>query len=342
MTYEGTGRPIALLMAGQGAQHHGMAVELYGREPVFSAVMDEFFELMGAPGRRLRTDWLADRPAVSLDDAGTAQPLLFAIGYALGRALHARGCPPVALLGHSVGELAAAALAGVLDLPGAAAVMLARSVVMATAPPGGLLAVSATPAELAPYLGVAGEPGSVVIGARNAPRQTVLAGPEPRLSDVERELRAAGLVSRRVGARQPFHCPAVADQARAFATAFEALPLGSPAVPIWSTRTGRVVDREQAGRPEFWAGQLSAPVLFWPALDALLTGGDYTLVDAGPGQGLSMLARRHPAVRAGRSTVVPLLPRGASGSWDTWCAAVRELGAARPDAMRDAGAPSPS
>ncbi|SCF39457.1 Malonyl CoA-acyl carrier protein transacylase [Micromonospora matsumotoense] len=342
MAYETTGRPIALLLPGQGAQHPGMAVELYGREPVFSAVMDEFFALMGGPGQRLRGNWLADRPAVLFDDAATAQPLLFAVGYALGSALRAGGRQPVALLGHSVGELAAAALADVVDLPGAAAVMLARSAVMATAPSGGLLAVGATPAELAPYVGTDDDPDSVVIGARNAPRQTVLAGPEPRLSAVEHELLAAGWPSRRVRARQPFHSPAVADQARAFSAVFETMPLGSPTVPIWSTRTGQVVDREQAGRPEFWAGQLAAPVLFWPALDALLAHGDYTLVEAGPGQGLSMLARRHPAVRAGRSTVVPLLPRGASGSWDTWCAALRKLDTAPPAATRSGGAPSPS
>ncbi|MEU1607224.1 acyltransferase domain-containing protein [Micromonospora matsumotoense] len=342
MASEETGRPIALLLPGQGAQHPGMAVELYGREAVFSAVMDEFFALMGRPGQRLRADWLADRPGATIDDATTAQPLLFAVGYALGRALRAAGRHPVALLGHSVGELAAAALADVVDLPGGAAVMLARSAVMATAPSGGLLAVGATPAELAPYLGADDDPGSVVIGARNAPRQTVLAGPEPRLSAVERELLAAGWSSRRVPARQPFHSPAVADQARAFSAVFETLPLRCPTVPIWSTRTGRVVDREQAGTPEFWAGQLAAPVLFWPALDALLAEGDYTLVEAGPGQGLSMLARRHPAVRAGRSAVVPLLPRGASGSWATWCAALRQLGSAPPGATRRAGAPSPS
>jgi [acyl-carrier-protein] S-malonyltransferase len=335
-------RPIALLLPGQGAQHPGMAVEMYGRQPVFSAVMDEFFDLMGTPGRRLRADWLGDRPSTSIDDASTAQPLLFAIGYALGLAMRAHGWQPVALLGHSVGELAAATLAGVLDLAGAASVMLARSAVMAGAPAGGMLAVVAAPEDLAPFVDTDGDPGGVVVGARNAPRQTVLAGPEPRLSAVESELLAAGLYCRRVRARQPFHCPAVAGAARRFAAAFEALPLGSPTVPIWSTRTARVVDRAQAECPQFWAGQLAAPVLFWPALDALLASGDYTLVEAGPGQGLSMLARRHPAVRAGRSAVVPLLPPGAPGSWDAWCAALRELGCARPGATPRAAALSPS
>ncbi len=320
-------RGIALLLPGQGAQHPGMAAELYGTDAGFTAAMDEFFTLMGEEGSRLRADWLAETPKVPLDDAARAQPLLFALGNALGRALAEHGIRPVALLGHSVGELAAAALAGVFDPAGAARIMLARSAAMATAPRGGMLAVGARPADVQPWLDADARADGMGVAAINAPRQTVLAGPEPRLTIVEKALLDGGITVSRVGSRQPFHCPAVADPATLFEAGFAGVSLRPPQVPIWSTRTARPVSAEEAVTAAFWAEQLAAPVLFWPALDALLGAGEFTLVEAGPGKGLSMLARRHPAVRAERGAVVSLLPSRAEGTADTWHAAIDRLAA---------------
>ncbi|CAM3541120.1 acyltransferase domain-containing protein [Kibdelosporangium persicum] len=317
--------PIALLLPGQGAQYPGMAVELYGAEPVFTAAMDEFFSLMGAVGAGLRADWLSDHPVVPLDDASRAQPLLFAIGYALGRALIARGIVPSVLIGHSVGELAAAALAGVYDPPGAARIILARYEAMATAPAGGLLAVSAAAGDVERHLDARSHEGGVGIAAINAPGITVLAGPEAELVRIREVLAGNGISAMRVGSRQPFHCPAVAAAGEKFEAGFAGVTLRPPRIPIVSTRTARVVTPEEAVTPGFWARQLDAPVLFWPALDTLLSAGAYTVVEAGPGKGLSMLARKHPAVRAKRSTVVSLSPSRASGTLTAWHAGLDHL-----------------
>jgi acyl transferase domain-containing protein len=204
--------------------------------------------------------------------------------------------------------------------------MLARTAAMATAPPGGMLAVAATPAELEPWFDAGAHSDGMGVGALNAPRQTVLAGPEPRLTIMMKALLDNGFKGRRVGSRQPFHCPAVADAATLFESGFVGIPLRPPEIPIWSTRTARPVEPGQAVTPAFWARQLASPVLFWPALDGLLTSGEFTVVEAGPGRGLSMLARRHPAVRSGRSEVVPVLPSGAAGTAATWHAALDRLG----------------
>ncbi|MFH9677342.1 acyltransferase domain-containing protein [Streptomyces sp. NPDC017405] len=315
-------RPVALLLPGQGAQHRGMAVELYGREPVLTAVLDEFFAYLGDEGAALREQWLADPPGLEIDDASRAQPLLFAIGYALGRSVECQGIRLGALLGHSVGELAAAALAGVFGLRDAARLMRERAVATAGVPAGGMLAAAASVEELRPYLDPGERPDGVVVGARNGPRQTVLAGAEPRLTLVEERLRRHGVFCRRVAARQPFHSPAMADAVERFERAFATIQLRPPAVPVWSTRTGRRVSREQAADPGFWARQLATPVQFWPALDAMLESRDFLLVETGPGQGLSMLARRHHRVRQGHSEVVPLLPARAAGALHTYRAAV--------------------
>ncbi|ONI81619.1 hypothetical protein ALI144C_20185 [Actinosynnema sp. ALI-1.44] len=307
--------PIALVLPGQGAQYPGMAVELHGAEPVFTAAMDSFFESMGTVGTELRADWLSEQPRVPLDDASRAQPLLFALGYALGRTLMERGITPSVLIGHSVGELAAAALAGVFDPSGAAQVILARYEAMATAPRGGLLAVSAAASDVERYLDHSGGTG---IAAINAPNLTVVSGPEAELVQVREVLSANGIGSMRVGSRQPFHCPAVVAAGEKFEAGFAGVTLRPPRIPIISTRTGHPVTPSQAVTPEFWARQLDAPVLYWPALDTLFGAGDYTVVEAGPGKGLSMLAKKHPAVRGRRSSVVSLSPTRASGTLTAW------------------------
>ncbi|KAB2390047.1 acyltransferase domain-containing protein [Actinomadura montaniterrae] len=318
---------IVFLFPGQGAQHPGMARELFGREPVFTEILEEFFELLDGEGKRLRDDWLTDDPAVPLDEGRRAQPLLFILGYALARTLETRGVRPGVLLGHSIGELAAAAFAGVFDLPAAARLMEARSLALDGSPSGGMLAVGATPEELTRFVDPPGRPGGVVVGAVNAPRQTVLAGPEPRLGEVERALEDAGTPGRRVPALQAFHSPAMAEAAEVFTAAFAKEELRRPSLRIQSTRTARAVRPDEATDPGFWAGQVAGAVLFWPALEALLAEGDFTLVEVGPGRRLSTPARRHPAVRSGRSTVIPMLPSTAEGTWEFWTAALDALDA---------------
>ncbi|GAA0639297.1 hypothetical protein GCM10010174_71720 [Kutzneria viridogrisea] len=312
--------PVCLLLPGQGAQHPGMAVALYDREPEFTRVVDAFFDLLGAEGRTLRAEWLSGKASELFDDGTRAQPLLFVLGVAVGRTLCHHGVRPTALLGHSIGELAAATLAEVFDLPGAAEVIASRSAALAEAPAGGMLAVAARPEQLGEFLD-----DLVVFGGQNAPVQTVLSGPEHQLAAVGAALTRAGMAWRRVPARQAFHSPAMSVAVARLTAAFGRISLVAPRIPIWSTATAEVVTPDQAGSPGFWAGQLSAPVLFWPALDALLGTGDHVLVETGPGQQLSTLARRHPAVRGGASRVVPLLANRPEKDWSTWCAARDQL-----------------
>ncbi|GAB3440642.1 acyltransferase domain-containing protein [Actinophytocola sediminis] len=312
-----------LLLPGQGAQYPGMAVEVYRRDPGFAEVVDEFLDAMGTDGRRLRAGWLAGGPVAGADDGRLAQPLLFLVGYAAARTLIARGVAADILIGHSVGELAAAAVAGVLDLRTAARVIVRRGHAIAGTPAGGMLAVAATPEQVAPWTGE-----RVVVGAHNAPRQTVLAGPETDLARVETALRAAGLTCRRLAANQPWHSPSVAGVVRGFTEVLAAETLRPPRIQIRSTHTTRAVTAAEATRPGFWAGQLSAPVLFWPALSTVLTEGAGRLIETGPGTGLSTPARGHPTVRSGQCTVETLLPGKGIGEWTAWCRALERLGAA--------------
>ncbi|WP_042164024.1 acyltransferase domain-containing protein [Streptomyces sp. NBRC 110035] len=316
-------RPVALLLPGQGSQHVRMAAGLHGVEPVFTDAMDEALAALAAPGplglrtAGLREDWLDCRDSAVTGHVTRSQPLLFAVDYALGRLVLDWSIRPVALLGHSIGEVAAAVLTGIFTLRDAAALVHDRVTRLADAPPGGMVAVAASPEELAPLLG-----GEVVVAAVNAVRQTVLAGLAGPLRATTEELRAAGFVVRPVASFTAFHSPALAPAMEGADDLIAALPVGDPAIPVMSGYTARYLTPAEAKEPGFWSRQPLDPVLFWPALDALLDGRDLVLVEAGPGQGLSQLARRHPAVRSGRSAAVPLLPP-AAGPPEADLAAVR-------------------
>ncbi|MDW4905918.1 acyltransferase domain-containing protein, partial [Streptomyces sp. ADMS] len=298
-------RPVALLFPGQGTQHLGMATGLYGYEPLFTDALDQVFAVFGPEGARLRAEWLSGDPDIPLDDATRAQPLLFGVGYALGRMVLGWGVVPAALLGHSVGELVAATIAGVFTLPDAVRVLRDRIDAAVATGPGGMLAVAAPAAELTGYLPLGGK---VAVAAVNAPRQTLLAGPDPQLREVEEKLRADGITCRRAAARQAFHSPVMDRAAERARPLIAAVRPGAPAWPLYSAYTGGLLEAGRATQSIFWARQLADPVLFWPALDALLTSGDHLLIEAGPGQGLSALARQHRTLRTGTSTAVPLLP----------------------------------
>ncbi|CAL9661100.1 acyltransferase domain-containing protein [Streptomyces sp. enrichment culture] len=301
-------RGVALLFPGQGAQQHLMAAGLYHAHPPFRRLLDEVFEVWGAEGAALRADWLSGSPDVDLDGVHRAQPLLFAVDWALGRLVLDWGVRPAALLGHSVGEVAAATLAGVFTLEEAAGLMADRVAHIASAPAGGMLAVHAAAGDMAPYLHA-----DVVVGAVNAPRQVILAGSEEPLAESEARLRAAGFTCRRTRALSPFHSPALAPAARAALPALSRLPLRAPRLALHSAYTGGPLSPDEARDARFWAGQPAAPVLFGPTLDALLSTGGLLLLEAGPGQGLTALAKRHPAVGAGRSTARAMLPARARG-----------------------------
>ncbi|MET8919753.1 acyltransferase domain-containing protein [Streptomyces sp. NPDC004610] len=298
-----TPKDVALLLPGQGAQHPRMAAGLYGHEEAFTHWMDEAFRLLGPDGPRLRRAWLAEHPPPDYDDVTVAQPLLYAVDHALGRMLLEWGVRPVALLGHSVGEFAAATLAGVVDLADGVRMMRERVDLFARTPPGGMLAVSATPDEVADLLR-----GGVHLAAVNASRQLLLAGERAPLAEAARALHARGTVCREVPARQAFHSPVVEGAVKASLPGWRSVRFHPPRLTLYSAYTEGVLAREQALDPEFWASQASGTVRFAPTLTALLAAHDCLLIEAGPGNTLTMLTRRRTAITQGRSTVLPLLP----------------------------------
>jgi acyl transferase domain-containing protein len=280
-----------------------MGTALYGADPIFTSTMDEFFSLVGPEGDEIRSDWLGRTSFIHIDDVRRAQPLLFAVDFALAKMVHSWGVKPVALLGHSAGELVAATLAGVFSFKDAVASQMERVRQAVDIPPGGMLAVAATEEQLRPYL-----VGKVAIAAVNAGRQVMLAGPDDELSHVEKMLRSDDFIVAVVPATSPFHCPAMAPAAVKAEKQLSGITLNAPNQTVYSGYTGEIMTEKDSVRPEFWAWQVVDTVYFGPALDRLLSQGDLLLLEIGPGQTLTSFARRHRTVRSKASEVIPALP----------------------------------
>ncbi|MFC4374190.1 acyltransferase domain-containing protein [Nocardia halotolerans] len=312
------------MFPGQGSQYTRMAADLYRREPTFTCAMDEVFEAIGADGGRMCDDWRAEEPAVPIDHVTRAQPLLFAVDYALGRMVMNWGFRPDVLIGHSIGEMVAAVFAEIFSLQEAVGIVLDRVRRLADAPPGGMLAVAAAVDEVERYLSQL-----TAVAAVNAPKQTILAGPSAELDVIAAELRTAGKASRRVPSLTAFHSPVLAPAAAGSAAYLRSTNPRPPRIPVFSCYTTDPLDERTATDRDYWVRQPVDTVRFWPTLDKLMASyNDLICVEVGPGRGLSMLALRHPAVREGRVPVVavsPARPGIGDGDWRTAAAAFASL-----------------
>ncbi|MFI9837262.1 SDR family NAD(P)-dependent oxidoreductase [Nonomuraea sp. NPDC051941] len=295
-------RSTVFLFPGEGAQHARMAAELYRTEPAFGAALDECFELFEAHGPAQRRIW--EGASEGLEDT----TVLFSVEYALGRLWLALGIEPDVLLGHGIGEFAAAALAEVFTLQEAVRLVSARARAMGEAPQGAMLAVAADLDTVTPLLF-----GSLGVAVVNGDRQTVVGGSVEDVRRFEDEVLAGtGLAASRLRARHAFHTPAMTGAAERFRSAFDGIRPRSPRWQVCSASTGGLVEAAQLRSVDFWVRQLTRPVLVKQALDAVLSGGDRVLVEVGPGRTLTTLVRSHPQVRAKRHLAVPTLPNGPS------------------------------
>jgi acyl transferase domain-containing protein len=321
-------RMTVLLLPGQGAQREQMAAGLYGRQPGFTACVTGLLAALGDEGDQLAAEWLRAAPNPAMGDAAVAQPLLLIVGYALGAAMTAAGHAPDVLVGHSVGELAAACLAGVFSPADLAPLVAARSRSLGAEGRGGMLVAAASPDDVRGELA----PG-VTVAAVNGPRQCVLAGPSEALKATEASLRSAGFTVRALKSGHAFHSPIMRGTAARFRTELSKFRLNAPGTTLISSRTAAPVSPAQATDPAFWADQLALPVRYWAALKSLLdssgTCPGLVLLDGSADRSLTAGARRHPAIQSGSSLVVPLIgPSRTTGSPAdavAWAAALESL-----------------
>ncbi|MGQ4365475.1 type I polyketide synthase [Streptomyces sp. SAS_272] len=280
---------IGFLFSGQGAQEPGMTGALYRDSASYRRHLDTADDVLRPHlGASVRDMILDEDPAVHR--TGWAQPALFAVEYALFRTLGDLGIEPDAVLGHSVGEFAAAVAAGALTLDDAARLVSARAALMERLADGGaMLGVRAARADLAALL--ADEP-DVCVGAVNGPDRTVLSGRRTALDRIAAALHGQGVRTDRLRVSHAFHSPQMAPALDGLAEAAAGLRPTPPALPMASTRYGAMLD-DRPLDAAYWREQAAGPVLFADALDALMTETmPACLIEIGPSPHLVQLAGR--------------------------------------------------
>ncbi|MEV5598636.1 SDR family NAD(P)-dependent oxidoreductase [Streptomyces sp. NPDC052496] len=295
-TAEGHPGEVAFVFPGGGSQYPGMGRELYRDEPVFREAVDTCLRLL--PDRRTARSlraWWPSAPGDGAPDADpdprVAMPAVFITEVALARLLASFGVTPAVLMGHSLGEYAAAHLAGVLSLPDALTLVSSRGRLLSGVGDGAMLVVRADARDLGPFLA-----DGVCLAVVNGPDACVLSGPAPGIESARRRLTADGTACHLLPLATAAHSALVEPVLGAFREVVAGITLGPPGVPLISNVTG-TADADFTD-PEYWVAHLRNTVRFDLGLACLREHAPRLLLEAGPGTTLTTLARAQGLDRA--------------------------------------------
>jgi acyl transferase domain-containing protein/acyl carrier protein len=298
---------VVFLFPGQGSQYVRMGEELYRTEPLFKTEMDRCFEilnpLMGIdvgeilyPGDGAAHAQRA--PEEEINRTEITQPVIFALEYSLARLLMEWGIRPETMMGHSIGEYTAAALAGVFTLEDALKAVVIRGRLMQKMPSGAMLSIPITEKELEPYLNP-----DLSLAAANAPGTVVVSGTHDAILKLADQLKEKELQTRKLHTSHAFHSRMMEPVLEEFQRQMEAIPMAEPRIPFISNLTGHWITMDDAVSPGYWARHLRETVRFSDGVTQLLDDPSAIFIEVGPGRTLSTFVSQHKQRSAQQQTV---------------------------------------
>jgi polyketide synthase PksJ len=321
---EGGNRPVVFMFPGQGAQYVDMGRQLYENEPLFREEMDRCFEILKpltdydikeilyphpdcrggsqdppSPGNSPLERGAPQGRGVSPDINQTeiAQPLLFAFEYSLAKLLMQWGIKPYALIGHSIGEYAAACLSGVFSLEDALKVVALRGKLMQKMPTGSMLSIPRTEEELNALIAKANANADTFdqlsLAAVNTTAYCVVSGSDNAIDAFAAKLKETGCECKRLHTSHAFHSVMMEPILKEFTKGVREVSFNRPIIPYISNLTGGWITVEEAENPGYWTRQLRETVQFADGLTELLKEANTIFLEVGPGRSLATFVRQH-------------------------------------------------
>ncbi|TIR16623.1 MAG: amino acid adenylation domain-containing protein [Mesorhizobium sp.] len=307
---------IVFMFSGQGGQKIGMGQELYEEEPVFRNAIDEcakwLNELAHIDFRPLLYREGKSNGELEPQLEAIIQPVIFATQYAMAKLFNSWGIFPAAVIGHSIGEYAAAHFAGIISLPDAIRLTLIRGQLTSRMPAGGIVAVSLSPEDLQPYWNE-----RLSLAAINGPRQCVVSGAASEIEAFHERLKARSIASKRIRVSHAVHSSLLDPILPEFRIHAAQVDLHAPQMPFMSTVLGDWLEPDVRLDGSYWVGNLRETVQFHQAFDRLVQSGHELFLEMGPGAALTGHSKRFKSKLNPRSPIAfAALPGGDHGQGD--------------------------